>query len=233
MRPNDKEFALLIGRAMKVNALRRGGARLQPLTGAHADGTPLPAGVASTRPTIDGLVTPVSSVGEAESGEAVVFVHGNPGSRRDWDDLLTRVAPFARGIALDMPGFGRAERPQDFSYTVEGYSRFLEAALSRLGVERAHLVLHDFGGPWGLEWAIRNPDKLASVVLINTGALVDYSWHYLARIWRTPVASRPSRRRRPGPGFGSRFATETHAASRARSSIACTTTSTRERAGRS
>jgi pimeloyl-ACP methyl ester carboxylesterase len=47
-------------------------------------------------------------------------------------------------------------------------------------------VLHDFGGPWGLEWARRNPEKLASAVLINTGALVDYSWHYLARIWRTP-----------------------------------------------
>ncbi len=152
------------------------------------EGTPAPACVTTARPTIDGLVTPVSSVGDPDATEAIVFVHGNPGSRRDWDDLLTRVAPFARGVALDMPGFGRAERPRDFSYTVEGYSRFLESALDELRVERAHLVLHDFGGPWALEWAIRNPERLASVVLINTGALVDYNWHYLARIWRTPVA---------------------------------------------
>jgi flavin-dependent dehydrogenase/pimeloyl-ACP methyl ester carboxylesterase len=188
VKPNDREFTRLVGRAIKVSARRGNGAQLQPLSGAHADGTPLPACVVTSRPTIDGLVTPVSSVGDPDSAEAAVLVHGNPGSCRDWDDLLTRVAPFVRAVALDMPGFGHAERPRDFSYTVEGYARFLGSALDQLGVERAHLVLHDFGGPWGLEWAIGNPDRFASVVLINTGALVDYRWHYLAKIWRTPVA---------------------------------------------
>jgi pimeloyl-ACP methyl ester carboxylesterase len=71
---------------------------------------------------------------------------------------------------------------------LRGYGRFLERALGQLAVEHSHLVLHDFGGPWGLEWAARNPNQLASVVLINTGALIDYRWHYLARIWRTPIA---------------------------------------------
>jgi len=188
VRPNDREFARLVGRAIKVNARRGDEAQPQPLSGAHADGTPTPARVITTRPTVDGLATPVSSVGDPDSAEAVVFVHGNPGSRRDWDDLLTRVAPFARAVALDMPGFGRAERPRHFSYTVEGYARFLGSALDHLAIERAHLVLHDFGGPWGLEWAIANPDRFASAVLINTGALIDYRWHYLAKIWRAPVA---------------------------------------------
>lgn len=117
-----------------------------------------------------------------------MFVHGNPGSSRDWDDLLSRVSPFSRGIALDMPGFGQADKPADFDYTVEGYASFLGDALEQLGIERAHMVMHDFGGPWGLEWAAGNPERLASAVLINTGALLDYRWHYLARIWRTPVA---------------------------------------------
>jgi pimeloyl-ACP methyl ester carboxylesterase len=144
--------------------------------------------VSSTRLSIGAITTPLSSAGDAESGEAVVFVHGNPGSRRDWDDLLSRVKAFSRAVALDMPGFGRADKPADFDYTVEGYGRFLGSALDELGIERAHLVLHDFGGPWGLEWAAHNPDRLASVVLINTGALIDYRWHYLARIWRTPLA---------------------------------------------
>jgi flavin-dependent dehydrogenase/pimeloyl-ACP methyl ester carboxylesterase len=186
--PNDREFALLVASAIKAAARPGGTARLQPPAGLHADGTPTPSCVTTTRPTIDGLVTPVSSVGDPDSGEAIVFVHGNPGSRRDWDDLLSRVAPFARAVAIDMPGFGHAERPRSFSYTVEGYARFRSSALDELGVERAHLVLHDFGGPWGLEWASRHPDRLASAVLINTGALIDYRWHYLARIWRTPLA---------------------------------------------
>ena len=49
------------------------------------------------------------------------------------------------------------------------------------------MVLHYFGGPWGLAWALANPAALASLTLINTGVLPGYSWHYLARIWRMPV----------------------------------------------
>jgi flavin-dependent dehydrogenase/pimeloyl-ACP methyl ester carboxylesterase len=185
IRPTDAEFARLIGRAIRVNLTRRKAPLAERPAGAHADGPPLPARVAGTQAVVDGLTVPVSSAGARDSAEAVVFVHGNPGSRRDWDDLLARVAPFSRALALDMPGFGRADKPADFAYTVEGYGRFLESALERLEVRRVHLVLHDFGGPWGLEWGVRNPDRLASVVLINTGALVDYRWHYLAKIWRT------------------------------------------------
>ena len=43
VRPNDREFARLVGRAIKVSARRQGGAQLQPLSGAHADGTPVRA----------------------------------------------------------------------------------------------------------------------------------------------------------------------------------------------
>jgi pimeloyl-ACP methyl ester carboxylesterase len=129
----------------------------------------------------------VSSAGPGDATEAVVFVHGNPGSSRDWDDLVSRTGAFARAIALDLPGFGRADKPDDFDYTVSGYATYLGQALDLLGVERAHLVLHDFGGPWGLEWAARHPERLASATLINTGALLDYKWHYLARVWRTPI----------------------------------------------
>jgi flavin-dependent dehydrogenase/pimeloyl-ACP methyl ester carboxylesterase len=173
IKPTDPEFRGLMRRAARVCATPR---RTKPvrLAGAYAEGTPPPVNVESSRIEIDGIAAPLSSVGDQSSAEAVVFVHGNPGSRRDWDDLLSRVEPFGRGVAFDMPGFGRADRPRGFDYTVEGYARFLGAALDQLEIERAHLVLHDFGGPWGLAWAVFNPDRLASAVLINTGALVGY-----------------------------------------------------------
>lgn len=188
VRPNDREFLRLVGRSLRVVGPRPKPVAEAEASGPHSDGKVLPAGISTTQLTVDGISTPVSSAGDPDSSEAVVFVHGNPGSRRDWDDLLTRAAPFARAVAFDMPGFGRAERPAEFEYTVPGYARFLDAALKELAVERAHLVLHDFGGPWGLEWASEHPDEFASAVLINTGVLTDYRWHYLARIWRTPVA---------------------------------------------
>lgn len=119
--------------------------------------------------------------------EAVVFVHGNPGSSEDWRELMQVASPLARVIALDMPGFGQADKPANYPYSVEGGTAFLGEALKQLGVVRAHLVLHDFGGPWGLMWAAMNPLGVASLTLINTGVLKGYRWHHMARIWRTPV----------------------------------------------
>ncbi len=135
---------------------------------------------------VRGVRSPVEQAGPADAEEAVVFVHGNPGSGRDWEDLLPRVGAFARAVAPTMPGFGRADRPDEFPYTVDGYAAHLAGVLDALGVRRAHLVLHDYGGPWGLEWVARHRDALASLTLINTGALIRYRWHVLARIWRTP-----------------------------------------------
>ncbi|KGM42382.1 hypothetical protein JY96_19125 [Aquabacterium sp. NJ1] len=100
---------------------------------------------------------------------------------------MQAVAPLGRVVALDMPGFGQADKPADYPYSVEGGTAFLTEALKQLGIVRAHLVLHDFGGPWGLMWAAMNPLGLASLTLINTGVLKGYRWHYMARIWRTPL----------------------------------------------
>jgi pimeloyl-ACP methyl ester carboxylesterase len=144
--------------------------------------------VSSATISVAGVRSPVLQAGPADSTEAVVFVHGTPGAGRDWSELMEPVSAFARCIAPDMPGFGGADKPKDFAYTVEGYARHLGGLLDELGVTRAHVVLHDFGGSWGLAWAIAHPQALASVTLINTGVLIDYSWHKYARVWRTPVA---------------------------------------------
>ncbi|MFN3618023.1 MAG: alpha/beta fold hydrolase [Aquabacterium sp.] len=140
------------------------------------------------RLTVGGLSTRVLQGGaDPRATEAVVWVHGNPGSSEDWRALMGQVAPHGRVIALDMPGFGRADKPANYPYSVEAGATFLAEALKQLGVWRTHLVLHDFGGPWGLAWAAMNPLGLASLTLINTGLMVGYRWHLMARIWRTPV----------------------------------------------
>lgn len=134
--------------------------------------------------SVGGVRSPVLEAGPEAPTEAAVFVHGNPGSVHDWARLLEATGEHGRAITLDMPGFGEADRPRGFEYTIEGYAAHLGGALEQLGVERAHLVLHDFGGPWGLRWAVDNPDSYASTTLVDTGVLYDYSWHALAKIWR-------------------------------------------------
>lgn len=126
--------------------------------------------------------------GPGDSAEAVVFVHGNPGSADDWEGLVAAVGGGGqRAVALDLPDFGETVAPPGFEYTAPGYAAFLGEALETLEIERVHLVVHDFGGPIGLIWAAMQPDSLASVTLIDTGILPGYKWHRLARVWRTPV----------------------------------------------
>jgi pimeloyl-ACP methyl ester carboxylesterase len=143
--------------------------------------------VSTTAVTVAGVRSTVLHAGAPEDREAVVYVHGNPGPASDWRDLLARTGEFARGVAPDMPGYGDADAPREFRYTVDGYAAHLAGVLDELGIDRAHLVMHDFGGPWGLAWAARHPEAFASATLINTGVLPGYTWHRYAKIWRTPV----------------------------------------------
>ncbi|HEU4658817.1 MAG TPA: alpha/beta hydrolase [Capillimicrobium sp.] len=140
-----------------------------------------------TRLTAGGTSTRLVEAGPADRSEAVVFVHGNPGSADDWVGLVQAAGTVTRAVAVDLPDFGETVAPDGFDHRPETYARWLGSALEALGIERAHLVLHDFGGPIGLMWAGANPQRLASLTLIDTGILPGYRWHRLARIWRTPV----------------------------------------------
>ncbi len=123
--------------------------------------------------------------GPREAPEAVVFVHGNPGSADDWEALVAAAGGSGlRALALDLPDFGETIAPPGFEHTAPGYATFLAQALEALGVDRVHLVVHDFGGPIGLIWSAMHADALATVTLIDTGVLPGYRWHRLARLWR-------------------------------------------------
>ncbi|MGR8947290.1 MAG: alpha/beta fold hydrolase [Gammaproteobacteria bacterium] len=150
--------------------------------------------------SVNGIDTVIRDSGGV--AEAVVFVHGNPGSGADWSSVMSKVSQFSRTVAPDMPGFGQSQKPQGFDYTVDGYARHLDAVLGELSVDKAHLVLHDFGGPWGLAWAAMNPQRVASLSLVNIGVLQGYRWHYLAKLWRTPLIGEFAMATTTRVGFG-------------------------------
>jgi pimeloyl-ACP methyl ester carboxylesterase len=151
-------------------------------------GTAPPAPAQRSSLLAGGTRTRLLQAGPAEASEAVVFVHGNPGSADDWEGLIGAAAGTGRrALSVDLPDFGETVAADGFEHSVLGYATFLGEALKELGVERAHLVVHDFGGPIGLVWAAMNVEALASITLIDTGVLPGYRWHRLARIWRTPV----------------------------------------------
>jgi len=119
----------------------------------------------------------------AGEGTPTVYCHGNPTHGEDWLPFLERGGP---ALALDMPGWGRSDRPDParFDYSMYGQAAFLERCLEELGVGRRKLVVHDWGG-LALIGAQRRPQLVERLVVINTVPLLPgYRWHWVAQIWR-------------------------------------------------
>lgn len=116
-------------------------------------------------------------------GTPVVYCHGNPTHSADWVPFMERGGP---SVAIDMPGWGRSDRPHParFDYSMYGLSAFLERCLEELGVERRKLVVHDWGG-LALIGAQRRPDLIEKLVIVNAVPLLPgYRWHWVAQLWR-------------------------------------------------
>ena len=107
-------------------------------------------------------------------GEAVVCVHGVPASAYLYRKVVPALAARGlRGIAVDLPGLGLAERPTDADYTWTGLGRWLGSAVDALELDRFHLVVHDIGGPIGFEVAAAHPDRVRSLTVLNSPLAVE------------------------------------------------------------
>ncbi len=106
-------------------------------------------------------------------GEPLVLLHGNP----TWGYLYRKfIPPLARTnrvIVPDHMGFGRSDKPLDPSlYRLARHITNLEALLLKLDLRNATLVMQDWGGPIGLAFAVRHPDRVKRLVIMNTWAWV-------------------------------------------------------------
>jgi haloalkane dehalogenase len=116
----------------------------------------------------DGISSFVLDEGQRDA-PAVVCVHGVPSSAYLYRKVVPELAARGlRGIAIDLPGLGFAERPVDADYTWTGLGRWLLSAIDELQLERFHLLLHDIGGPIGFEVANAAPERVLSMTLLNT-----------------------------------------------------------------
>ena len=102
-------------------------------------------------------------------GAPVVLVHGTPTWSFEWRHVVAALRDRLRVVALDHLGFGLSDRPSAAGYRPEDHARrFREWIAAVLPADRIHLVVHDFGGPIGLDWALDHPQRLASVTVLNS-----------------------------------------------------------------
>ena len=120
-------------------------------------------------------------------GEPLVFVHGNPTWSFLWRNLVKGLSGTRRCIALDHVGCGLSDKPQDYEYRLARHVANLERLLDELALERITLVVHDWGGAIGIGAAVRRPERIARLVVMNTAAFTGGRAPLRIRACRTPL----------------------------------------------
>ena len=106
-------------------------------------------------------------------GPAVVMLHGNPSWSFYYRNLVKVLSDRYRCIVPDHIGCGLSDKPGDdrYDYTLPRRVDDLERLLEHLGLnEKITLVVHDWGGMIGMTYAVRHPEKISRLVILNTGA---------------------------------------------------------------
>jgi haloalkane dehalogenase len=102
------------------------------------------------------------------SGPAVVLVHGTPVWSFLYRDLIRNLSADHRCIAMDHIGFGLSDKPRGWGYRPQDHARNLATLLDHLDLRDVSLIVHDFGGPIGLSYALEHPERIRNLTIFNT-----------------------------------------------------------------
>jgi len=117
-------------------------------------------------------------------GVPVVLMHGFPDNTHLYDRLVPHLAGRGPVVRFDFLGWGRSDKPPGYPYTAANQAGDLAAVVAaldeRAGAGELVLVAHDASGPPAIDWALDNPDRVATLVLLNT------YYHWTAGLRRPP-----------------------------------------------
>lgn len=127
----------------------------------------------------DGLQLHYQDVG---TGEAVVFIHGSGPGASGRSNFKHNYPVFAaagyRAIVPDLPGYGASDKPET-AYTLDFFVDALLGLLDALDIQRCTLVGNSLGGAIAIAIALRQPQRVARLVLMAPGGLMDKAQYYL------------------------------------------------------
>ena len=127
----------------------------------------------ATLTTEDGLTLGYRELG---SGPAVLLLHGWPTSSHLWRNVMPTIAEHNRVLALDLPGFGTSDKPNDVRYSFEFFERAIVGFLAALGIDEVVGVAgHDLGGPIAVHWALERRSRVSRLALLNTLLYPEFS----------------------------------------------------------
>lgn len=101
-------------------------------------------------------------------GYPILMLHGSPTWSFTYRHLIKGLSPHFRCIAPDYLGFGLSDHPHHWSYKPEAHAQHIAALIEHLQLGPFALLVHDFGGPIGLSYALDHPKQVQHLILLNT-----------------------------------------------------------------
>jgi pimeloyl-ACP methyl ester carboxylesterase len=106
----------------------------------------------------------------ADSGKALLLVHGLSGAWQNWLENIPHFAQEHRVVALDLPGFGQSPMP-DWEVSVEAYGRFIYEFCDALGIRTCTIVGNSMGGFIAAEAVTHQPERFEKLVLVSAAGI--------------------------------------------------------------
>jgi haloalkane dehalogenase len=104
------------------------------------------------------------------TGPAVLLLHGEPTRSFLYRKVIAELTGGARCIAPDYFGFGRSDKPVDPGwYSYDAHFLAIERFVRELGLRDLTVVVQDWGGPIGFRLCVEQPQRIARLVVLNTG----------------------------------------------------------------
>lgn len=120
----------------------------------------------------------------------VLFLHGLPAQSLTWCELMPGLAEKGlRAIAPDWIGSGFSAKPErrDFAYTADAYLEALSAFIEALALEKLSVVVQGFVGSVGIQYALRHPDAIDRLVILNAPLSSTAKLPWQMRQWGLPL----------------------------------------------
>ena len=130
---------------------------------------------------------------EKESEYTFLFIHGNPTSSYLWRNIIPFVSPLGRTVSLDLIGMGKSEKPK-IDYSFQDHIEYLNEFIKKLELKNIILVVHDWGGALGFNYAKNHSENVKGIVFMETFAKpmewndLNFMARWLFKKFRHPVS---------------------------------------------
>ncbi len=118
-------------------------------------------------------------------GEPILMIHGNPTWSFYYRNIIKEFSKTNRCIAPDHIGCGLSSRPEGYEYTLQNRVDDLCSFVQKMDLQNINLVVHDWGGAIGFGMAVKYPDLIKSVTILNTAVFTSTYIHPAINICRT------------------------------------------------